>query len=57
MAKTNPILLSPETEIEVIKTNGTITKKKTMPYGDDLKLKKQKGWNYIFYQLGFSQFN
>lgn len=57
MAKTNPILLSHETEIEVIKTNGTITKKKTMPYGDALKLKKQKGWNYIFYQLGFSQFN
>lgn len=31
--------------------------KNEMTYGQALNLKKKKGWKYIIYQLGFSQFN
>lgn len=60
MAKNNATaLLSPETEIELIaisKSNGEVSKKQ-MKYGDALKIKKRKGWNYYYFQIGFSQFN
>lgn len=58
--KTNAVTqLSLETEIELIaisKSNGEVSKKQ-MKYGDALKIKKRKEWNYYYYQIGFSQFN
>ena len=45
-----------ETQIEVIQTKGDKVIKKTMTFGEALKLKKVKGWTYVNYQLGFSNF-
>ena len=46
-----------ETEIELISIKGDKVRKTVMKYGDALKLPKTKGVRYIYYQLGFSQFN
>ena len=45
-----------DTQIEVISIKGDKVIKKTMTFGDSLKLKKVKGWTYVNYQLGFSKF-
>ena len=45
-----------DTKIEVIAIKGDELHKKIMPYSEALQLKKKKGWNYLFYQIGFSQF-
>lgn len=55
--KKNVLSLPLETEIEVIAIcEGKKPVKQVMTYGEALKLKKSKGWNYRFYQFGFSQF-
>ena len=46
-----------ETIIEVVATDGKEYVKREMTYGEALNLKKRKGWTYINYQKGFSQFN
>lgn len=44
------------TEIEVIAIKGEKVVKKIMTYEKALEIPKAKGWRYVFYQLGFSQF-
>ena len=50
--------LPPETIIEVVRVNVKTGKhkKKEMTYSDFLTMEKLSGFNYIPYQLGFSQF-
>lgn len=46
-----------DTKIEVIALcDGKKPVKKEMTYGQALNLPKKKGWKYIIYQLGYSQF-
>lgn len=56
--KQNPSnhFLTLETQIEVISIKGDKVIKKTMTFGEALNLKKVKGWTYVNYQLGFSEF-
>jgi len=44
--------LAKETVIEVISIKGNKVFKKQMEYGEALKMARQKGWTYIFYQIG-----
>jgi hypothetical protein len=43
--------------IEVISIKGSKVYKKQMIYSDALEMPKLKGWKYIYYQLGASQFS
>ena len=55
--KYEPTQLHSDTVIEVIAIKGNEVVKKNTTYGEALKIKKKKGWQYLFYQVGFSQFN
>jgi len=48
-----PDILPGETMVEVVKTRGDKVLKKTMEYHQALTIKKQLGWRYTNYQLGF----
>jgi len=48
--------ISQDTIIEVISIKGSKVYKKQMSYGDAIKMTKLKGWRYIYYQIGVSQF-
>lgn len=54
--KTDTFQLNTDTLIEVIAIKDGKPRKKEMTFAEALKLPKLKGWNYIFYQIGFSQF-
>lgn len=55
--KDNVFQLPLTTEIEVVALRkGFEPVVKVMTYENALEIKKKKGWNYIFYQKGFSQF-
>lgn len=56
MAKINPSTLPFNTQIELIAIRGDEVFKKIISFEDSLKIKKKKGWTYIRYQIGFSQF-
>lgn len=52
------VSLSSETKIEVVAIdNNGVAIKKQMLYKEFISLKKKKGYQYIAYELGFSQFN
>ena len=56
--KSKDVGLPRDTRVELVGTHPKHpTKKKEMTYGQALNIEKIKGWNYIIYQLGFSQFN
>lgn len=57
--KTQTNNLAPETLIEVIAVNKKTLKasKKIMSYQKATQIKKNRGFFYYFYQLGFSQFD
>ena len=46
-----------ETEIELIAIKGDEVFKKVMKYGDALNIPIKKGWQYKYFEIGFSQFN
>lgn len=52
-----PDLLAPSTIIEVVKihSDGTV-QKKNMEFGEWKKMKKQPGFTYRAYQIGYSKF-
>ena len=56
MAKTNENVFPLTTEIELIGIRGNDVFKKIMTYGDALNVKKKKGWEYKYYEIGFSQY-
>lgn len=43
----------PTQQIEVVAIKGKQVVKKIMSFGEAKQLKKAKGWQYIFYQVGF----
>lgn len=49
-------LLPLDTKVEVIALKDKDVVKKEMTYAQSINLKKIKGWKYITYKLGFSQF-
>ena len=57
MAKQNNNLFPMETEIELIAIKGDEVFKKVMKYGDALNIPIKKGWQYKYFEIGFSQFN
>ena len=57
MAKQNNNLFPMETEIELIAIKGDEVFKKVMKYGDALNIPRKKGWQYKYFEIGFSQFN
>lgn len=56
-SKTKYLGLPEETEIEVIGIKGNKVFKKIMKYREAKSMDKIKGFNYYFYQIGFSQFS
>lgn len=59
MAKKTVYLgLAPETMVEIVKVNikTGVSEKREMTYGEWLRLKKQAGFNYLPFQLGYSSF-
>jgi hypothetical protein len=58
MKKETNVGISYETKIEVVAINNNgVAIKKEMLYKEFLSLKKKKGYQYLAYELGFSQFN
>lgn len=57
MAKQNNNLFPMETEIELIAIKVDEVFKKVMKYGDALNIPRKKGWQYKYFEIGFSQFN
>ena len=57
MAKQNNNLFPMETEIELIAIKGDEVFKKVMKYSDALNIPRKKGWQYKYFEIGFSQFN
>ena len=57
MDKQNNNLFPMETEIELIAIKGDEVFKKVMKYGDALNIPRKKGWQYKYFEIGFSQFN
>jgi len=55
-SNTDPIahLLDPNTVIDVFKIKGDRIQHKQMTHGQAIKNKKEPGWRYVFYQVGFS---
>lgn len=60
----SPVILNPETKVELISTKADKVYLKVMEYQDALNVlkgkhptvKKKPGWIYKIYQMGFSQF-
>lgn len=54
----NTFGLNPETIIELVSIKGDKVHLNEMKYNEALMIlkNKKKGWNYIIYQKGFSQF-
>jgi hypothetical protein len=45
------------TNIELVAIRGKEIFKKVMTFEKSLKIPKKKGWTYIRYEIGFSQYN
>ena len=56
MAKQKDFTFPLTTKIELIAIRGDEVFKKIMTYEEALNVPKKKGWNYIYYEIGFSQF-
>lgn len=57
MAKQKYFTFQLTTEVELIAIRGDEVYKKIITYEEALNVPKKKGWQYIIYQKGFSQFN
>ena len=56
MAKIKENTFPLDAEVELIAIRGKEVFKKVMIYKDALNVKRKKGWKYIIFQKGFSQF-
>lgn len=56
ICKMRKIGIAPETKIEVIAIKGTKVFKTKKTLKQARKMKRKKGFKYLFYQVGFSQF-
>lgn len=45
-----------DTEIELVAIRGKEVFKKVMTYREAIDVPKKKGWQYKYYEIGFSQF-
>ena len=49
-------MLAPETEIEVIAMKNGLYWKQIMTYAEWVKIKKKRGYKYLAYEIGVSQY-
>lgn len=56
MAKIKENTFPLDVEVELIAIRGKEVFKKVMLYKDAINVKRKKGWKYIIFQKGFSQF-
>ena len=56
MAKKKDYQFPLTSSVEIVAIKGDEVFKKILTYEQALNIKKKKGWCYIIYQVGFSQF-